>query len=158
MGFSEAIGLGYRQYFRLRGRATRPEYWYFILFITLSNIGGQVFLLMSKHPALGVGLRLVLDLISLVFSLTALSASIPAAVLQVRRLHDIGRSGWWTLLQLAVLVFGLAILVVGLVGHDHTAIFLGSVLTLAGFVLALVIFVFLVQPSQQGSNRYDTYR
>lgn len=63
-----------------RGRASRSEYWWPCL---------AVFLL-SFIPLLGI--------------LVALAALVPAICCFVRRMHDIGKSGWWVLLCLIPLV------------------------------------------------------
>jgi uncharacterized membrane protein YhaH (DUF805 family) len=74
-----------RNYAEFEGRARRMEYWMFILFnlLVLLGVGLLEFLL---------GLD---GTISLLYSLAVL---IPGVAVSVRRLHDIGRSGWWILL------------------------------------------------------------
>ena len=66
------------------GRARRSEYWYWVLFNTL------VGLFLGWIPVLGW-------IICVLFILPSLSVCI-------RRLHDIGKSGWWYLLVLIPLV------------------------------------------------------
>jgi uncharacterized membrane protein YhaH (DUF805 family) len=152
MNFSEAIKSGYRHYFRLRGRATRPEYWYFVLFSLLLNMAARVFLILARHQ--DITQRLVFDLIALSISLIALSAAIPAITLQVRRLHDSGHSGWWVLSQLIVFTFAAAILIAGAIAHVPPMILLGALLGAASVILGLIILFFLVQPSDRNDNQY----
>jgi len=78
--FSEAIGKAFVNYVKFSGRATRAEYWWFVL---LTQIIGFI----SVIPIAGW-------LISLVGWIVVF---IPSISISVRRLHDIGRSGWWLL-------------------------------------------------------------
>lgn len=84
-----------KNYVNFQGRATRPEFWYFFLFnFVVSFILG----LLGR-----VGTTL-----SSVWSLAIL---LPQLGLGVRRLHDIGKSGWLMLLSLIPIV-GWIILIV----------------------------------------------
>ena len=74
-----------KKYIQFSGRATRSEYWYFIL--------------MNFLISLVLGL-LKLDLLSNVYDLFVF---LPGLAVFVRRMHDIGRSGWnwfWVLLPI----------------------------------------------------------
>ena len=67
--------------FTLKGTATRSEFWYFQLFIFIAAIP---FAILASPQA------------SMVFFVIIL---FPGFSLQVRRLHDVGKSGWWILLS-----------------------------------------------------------
>jgi uncharacterized membrane protein YhaH (DUF805 family) len=86
MDFIQATKTCLAQYATFSGRASRPEYWWFFLF--------QV-LVMMVTGMLG-------DVINGIASLVLL---LPALAVGTRRLHDIGRSGWWQLLLLTVIGF-----------------------------------------------------
>ncbi|NCA08394.1 MAG: DUF805 domain-containing protein [Micrococcales bacterium] len=43
MDFVGAIKAGFKNYANFRGVASRPEYWYWILFITLASLVGSAF-------------------------------------------------------------------------------------------------------------------
>jgi len=81
MTFQESIKVCFAKYADFSGRASRPEYWWFILFIIL---GGLAISLVSRE-------------LSGLFTLGTLLPSIAAAA---RRLHDTNRSGWWQLIVL----------------------------------------------------------
>ena len=100
-----------KKYAVLTGRARRKEYWYFYLFSILSAIVlGIVDGLAGSSGLFG--------------ELYALVIVIPSIAVSIRRLHDIGKSGWWLL-----------ILLVPLVG-------------------VIVLLIFAVQDSQPGKNDY----
>ena len=92
ISFIEAIKLAFTHYADFKGRARRSEYWWFTLFnIIVSGIIGAII------PELAG-----------VWSLVVL---VPGLALCVRRLHDIGRSGWWLLIGLIPLAGGIILLV-----------------------------------------------
>ena len=86
MDFVQAIKSCLGQYATFSGRASRSEYWWFFLF--------QV-LVMVATGMLG-------DVINGIASLALL---LPALAVGARRLHDIGRTGWWQLLLLSGIGF-----------------------------------------------------
>lgn len=79
-------------YANFSGRASRAEYWYNVLF---GFIIGLVFpiigAIISASIEDAMPIRMVLFGM-IIFSLVFL---IPSIALVVRRLHDIGKSGWW---------------------------------------------------------------
>ena len=81
MTFSQAVQSCLGQYATFSGRAARSEYWWFFLFQVLA-------LLVSS--LLGETAN----------SIVALLLLLPALAVGARRLHDVGRSGWWQLLML----------------------------------------------------------
>ena len=99
-GFMTAM----RKYAVFSGRSTRSEYWYFVLFLVLIQIGLMIVdtLLGTFNSAAGIGL------LSGIFSLATF---IPCLAVSVRRLHDTDRSGWWLLLGLIPVIGGLVLLV-----------------------------------------------
>lgn len=85
MTFQESIKTCFTKYADFSGRATRSEYWWFILFIFL---GGFVLSFVSF----------------IVYAIFVLATIIPSISAATRRLHDTGRSGWWQLIVLVPLV------------------------------------------------------
>ena len=82
-----------KQYADFNGRARRKEYWMFVLFnIIISFVLGLVDRLFGTFSSkAGIGILGVL------YSLAVL---IPGLAVTVRRLHDIGKSGWMILIGL----------------------------------------------------------
>ncbi len=93
------------------GRATRSEYWIFTLFscLIVLVIGFGAWFLATKvgaSPTVGFNNARIL------MGLYSLGVLLPTIGVSVRRLHDIGWSGWWCLLELLGPLGGLVLLVV----------------------------------------------
>ena len=86
MDFVQAIKSCLGQYATFSGRAKRSEFWWFFLFQVLVMVAASM---------LG-------DVINGIASLALL---LPALAVGARRLHDIGRTGWWQLLLLTGIGF-----------------------------------------------------
>ncbi len=89
----------FSQYTDFTGRDSREQYWMFILFYMIIYIGLTV-----------VDSILTGGLLGMLFSLALL---IPSIAIATRRLHDIGKSGWWQIIVLIPLI-GLIVLIVWL--------------------------------------------
>lgn len=71
-----------KKYAVFNGRARRKEFWMFALFNFI------VALILSS-------IDYVLGATSIIYSIYILAIMIPSIAVLVRRLHDIGKSGWW---------------------------------------------------------------
>lgn len=100
-----------KKYAVFEGRARRKEYWMFVLFNVIIAIG------------LGI-IEGVLGLSGVLSTLYSLAVLVPSIAVSMRRLHDIGRTGWWLLI---------------------------SFIPIIG---AVVLLVFMVMDSQPGQNQY----
>ena len=111
------------RYAQFDGRASRSEFWYFALFYFLIDV---ILVLIDSfviNPMLGATPSQMGQggFLQIIFALALL---IPSIAIAVRRLHDIGKSGWWYLIAFVPLI--------GL----------------------LVLLYFFVLDSQPGSNQY----
>ncbi|KQM71323.1 DUF805 domain-containing protein [Xylophilus sp. Leaf220] len=106
MTFGQAVSVCLqKKYVDFSGRASRSELWWFFLFQILAY--------------------LVSGLIhNVVYMVVVLALLLPSLGVGVRRLHDVGRSGWWLLISVIPLVGG------------------------------LVLLYWMVQPGDAGSNEY----
>ena len=86
MDFVQAIKSCLGQYATFSGRAKRSEFWWVFLF--------QV-LVMVATSMLG----------DVIYGIASLALLLPALAVGARRLHDIGRTGWWQLLLLSGIGF-----------------------------------------------------
>jgi len=92
MNFFDAIRTCFIKYVDFTGRASRPEFWYFILFVFVA----EICLFVAFHP---LGLAFIIACI------------LPRIAVAVRRLHDIDRSGWWLLIGFVPLVGWIVLLI-----------------------------------------------
>jgi uncharacterized membrane protein YhaH (DUF805 family) len=114
IGFVDAIKRGFKKYAAFKGRASRSEYWWWVLF---TNLVGFTLLI----PAFLIDFATSTDegstpgaaFIVLIILLTVfyLGVAVPSLALMVRRLHDAGYSGLLVLLGLVPYLGGLIILI-----------------------------------------------
>lgn len=71
-----------KRYALFEGRASRKEYWMFVLFQFLVSIG--IFIIED-----------IIDLDGFLTIIYAFATLVPGLGLVIRRLHDVGKSGWW---------------------------------------------------------------
>lgn len=93
LDFGEAVRRALTvNYCNFQGRASRSEYWWFMLFSFIAGCIISVVFCWSD------------TLEYLVSGLFSLAILLPSLGLAVRRLHDTGRSGWWIFISLIPLV------------------------------------------------------
>lgn len=74
MGFFDSISQSLKKYADFSGRASRAEFWFFVLFVALAEAMARMF-----------GWA--------IFSLVSVALFVPQMTVAVRRLHDVGKSG-----------------------------------------------------------------
>ena len=79
------------------GRAGRQEFWMFVLFSVIVSIIVTIIGNVIHLPFLG--------------GLYGLAVLLPSLGVEIRRLHDIDKSGWWVLIGLVPLIGGIWLLV-----------------------------------------------
>ena len=94
MNITKSVTICLTKYFNFDGNASRSEFWWFTLFyLTLSLLGRT---LDGNLSASGLNIGFWESLISLLLI-------IPYLAVTCRRLHDIGRSGWWQLIGFTII-------------------------------------------------------
>ena len=148
--FITAIKIYFANYANFKGRSTRAEYWWAMLFVFLLGIVASLF---RSQTLTGI---------------ITLALLIPNLAVLTRRFHDIGKSGWWIVgFTVATWIicgvsFGSMIFamfsgadLVSAVMNSATSIGVGSLLILA---ISIWLLVWLVKPSgpcnQYGPNPY----
>ncbi|WP_029271087.1 DUF805 domain-containing protein [Flavobacterium sp. KJJ] len=101
----------FENYANFKGRARRSEYWYFglaglCILISFLVIGGLIGAILNGKVGAGNGIALGY----ICFTVYSLAVMIPNLAVLVRRLHDIGKSGWFFLI--AFIPFGAIVLLV----------------------------------------------
>ena len=79
---------GFKNWNNFKGRATRSEYWFFLLSMYL-------FMILVGLITPDTGLSAIVYVVYMV----------PLLAAAVRRMHDTGHSGWWILCPIVPLVF-----------------------------------------------------
>ena len=167
MTFQQAILICFRKYFTFSGRATRPEYWWFFLFIFLCNLVLGIFdAILFSSETLPVEVTESDELSphddesGPLVSLFSLATFLPMLAVGWRRMHDTGRSGWHLFYPL-IAILGLSTFVglFGPAGGDVTQISggFGLIVTIALIVVVLSPFIviwWLTRPSEPGQNQY----
>lgn len=101
MSFGQAISSGFKKYAVFRGRASRSEFWYWVLFYIIVGI-----IVSILDNLFGFQINTVTDLetgesVTAVYnpgwlsSIWSLVVLLPTIAVSVRRLHDVNKSGWW---------------------------------------------------------------
>ena len=147
MSFGEAILSVFSKYATFSGRARRSEYWYFYLFNLIVAVGLSL-------------LTVVIPSLKILSSIYSLAVFIPGLAVAVRRLHDIGKSGWTILiLMIPSIIFGIILSLYLFKTYDGynpstlLTILLG-IFGLITFALAIMFIVWMCKDSQSNENQY----
>ncbi len=102
-----------QNYFNFKGRARRKEFWGFTLFQTLLALPLNVWsqLAVSREDLLANPFAVYTTTPGILMILIGLAFFFPILGVQVRRLHDINKSGWWLLIAFIPLLGAIALLV-----------------------------------------------
>lgn len=115
----EAFKLFFQNYVNFSGRSRRSEYWKVFLVNILINIAsfllvlilGAVIGVASSGHGSGSGLMgglagagIIGIIVYALLGIYSLICLIPSLSLLIRRLHDVGMSGWWALLLIAMII------------------------------------------------------
>ena len=97
----------FKKYVVFSGRARRREYWSFTLFCVIVGVLFQVV------ATLGAGIDGAegATIPSIAGNVFCAVTFLPGLAVCIRRLHDIGKSGWWVLISLVPCVGGIILLV-----------------------------------------------
>ena len=182
MGMIEATKTCFAKYIQFSGRAPRSEFWYFVLFyfvcyVILLIVNSAIFgPTVSTERAWVInsdGTRSIVENINHQYNagwfgtLFSLGTIAPFLAVGWRRLHDIGRRGWWLFMPPLVLLSVISIMILSTVGWSEVVealkttgqirlvnpngIGLYFFIIMASFIALIVM---LSRPSQPGPNTY----
>ena len=99
MGFIESINSGFARYVDFSARSSRSEYWFWTLFVILGEI------------VLSILAGILGTLVSILLFVFVIGVFIPSLAVSIRRLHDVGKSGWWIFIALIPIIGTIILLV-----------------------------------------------
>jgi len=88
MSFQAAIRSGIQNFANFKGRASRSAYWWWVLFSAIVQ-----YIASASSDSLSIIVSIVLIL--------------PSLTISWRRMHDVGHSGFWSIIPIVNLVFAL---------------------------------------------------
>lgn len=100
-----------KNYALFSGRARRTEYWMFVLFNMIFAIAAMILDNVLGIAIEGVGYGPI-------YGLYILGVLIPGLAVSVRRLHDVGKSGWFMLIAIVPIVGAIWLLVLACTEGD----------------------------------------
>ena len=110
MTFADAVVSGFKNYFNFRGRASRPEFWYWFLFtILISIVATTLEAVLWPVPTVQdewLQLQNSLSQPTPITNFLAIALLVPNLSVTARRFHDAGFSAKWLLLQLIPIAYG----------------------------------------------------
>ncbi len=95
------------KYSDFTGRARRKEFWMYTLASFLFSLTFLSLSIIASTIAVSLGM-----LFALLYVVISLALICPTLALSVRRLHDVGKSGWWLLTGLIPIVGALYLIYV----------------------------------------------
>ena len=122
MTLVDSISACFSKYITFSGRAQRSEFWWFMLFLTVGQIiaGAADAVMFGDNIVVSGGMEISYNT-GYFGNIFALATFLPTWAVQVRRLHDTGRSGWWLLFALVPLI-GVIVLLIWMIrkGNEGT--------------------------------------
>jgi uncharacterized membrane protein YhaH (DUF805 family) len=116
LSFSEAIKTCFLKYAEFRGRASRPEFWWFallyylVIFVPIVSLIAVDSVGRGDQPWDEADMNVAGVVFGIVIGVAVLALLIPYLAVGTRRLHDTGKPGWWWFITLVP--FGSIILIV----------------------------------------------
>ncbi|WP_102107712.1 DUF805 domain-containing protein [Oceaniglobus roseus] len=163
MSFAGAVRTCFRKYVTFSGRASRSEYWYFVLFMFLGTVALGIVdsvLFGTTMVETGPG-QMAVASNGPIAGLFGLATFLPGLAAGWRRMHDTGRSGLYVFYPLIVMVgIGTAVAFFGGIGQfrdGEAGVLAAIVLVPAMIVLAispLLVLWWLTRPSEPRENQW----
>jgi uncharacterized membrane protein YhaH (DUF805 family) len=105
-----------KKYAVFEGRAQRAEYWYFVLFNAIISI--ILGILGKVIGVFNITLGTIGSEMNILSAIYGLAVFLPSLAVCVRRLHDVGKSGWMILINLIPLIGQIWILILMIKDSD----------------------------------------
>lgn len=152
-GFMEALQVCFAKYVAFSGRASRSEYWYFVLWqVLIGAVTGIVDAVLFTTSDVGP-----------LNAIASLALILPTLAVSWRRMHDLDRSGWWIggfYLVIFVVVFvgsityGVTILDDPSATPDSEFALFFGIFAIGVVIYSVVLLVWYCTRGTLGPNRY----
>ena len=111
MSFVDAIQSGFRNYFNFKGRATRREFWFWVLFTVLLGLVVSTIesVIWPAQQCSGDWMQEIANMSAQptpISNFLSFALLVPNLSMAARRFHDAGFSAKWLLLQLIPVAYG----------------------------------------------------
>ncbi|WP_088043303.1 DUF805 domain-containing protein [Bacillus sp. EAC] len=132
------------------GRARRKEYWMFTLTNTLFNF-------LVTGVLVSTNASFVVNIVAIIYYVLMF---IPILSVSIRRLHDIGKNGWWLLISVLPFIWFLPLFllpvaqVFGINMQYQLVGLVGIFVSLLTIICFIVMITFFCIDSQNGGNQY----
>lgn len=135
MTFVESIKTCLMQkYICVQGRASRSEYWWFVLFSYVLNFVANMI------PVIGI--------------VVSLALLVPSVTVTVRRCHDLGRSGWLILAPALFIILGAVVMILGISMQSEGILYFAIFMLVVGALGGAALSIYFIFPGTQGANKY----
>jgi len=156
-----------KRYAEFSGRSRRQEFWMYMLLLFIIWVIALVAIMALGFGAAGmlsgggngavggmVGMFASMGILALIFGVIWLALLIPTLAVQVRRLHDTNRSGWWLFIYWGPVLVSWALSIGGAVNQSGGLSGIAALLSLVSLVGLVVLIVFYCLPGTPGLNKY----
>lgn len=158
-----------RRYAEFSGRSRRQEFWMFMLLLAIIWVVAIVTILVIAGSALSMagvssdgtpriggmmGMIASMGIIAIILGIIWLALLIPTIAVQVRRLHDTDRAGWWMFLYWGPYLLALALTIGGAANQSAGLSGIGAIFSLVSWIGGIVLLVFWCLPGTNGPNKY----
>jgi uncharacterized membrane protein YhaH (DUF805 family) len=158
-----------KRYAEFSGRSRRQEFWMFMLLLLVIwmvaffgiMVMGVGALSMAGANADGsprvagmMGMVASMGIIAVILGIVWLALLIPTLAVQVRRLHDTDRSGWWIMIYWGPAILSWIVNIAGAANQSTGLIMLAGLCSLLALVASIVLLVFYCLPGTNGPNQY----
>ncbi len=182
-GMGEAFVRFWKKYATFKGRASRGEFWWWIIWLLIISVA--LHLIPNVFGLFGAGARNAMqDFTGIISNIFDIASFIPMLALSVRRLHDINKPGWLLAIYYGIEAIGGILAIAGAIllgASDVRAIMndsefmmhgssyriseeaalLGMALFFIGiaamFIMGIVYIVFMAAKSNPAGARYDAH-
>lgn len=158
-----------KRYAEFSGRSRRMEFWMFMLLLliiwvvafTLMMVMGVGAMSMAGMnpdgtPRVGgmAGMFASMGIFAVIFGILWLGLLIPTLAVQIRRLHDSDRSGFWIWIYWGPAILSWVLSFAGAANQSAGMTMLGGLFSLLTLVGSITLIVFWCLPGTPGPNRY----